>query len=169
MYRRSFDCHAIPRRFAALVSIAPQDFFPQTTPSFCLVSAPAHTHLPAKKQKARGAVPRCGQRHGQTRALVDSIFGGLWISMRSGLSPPGKRKSRCTHPPSGVSGAPAKHEALAKVDIHDMLCFAVRAPELEVISLCLRQHDLVGLLFADRADDPPVFHLQFTIFPRCWQ
>lgn len=71
VHGRGLNRTAEPRRFAALVPVAPQDAAPQFSPACCVITCPSHTDL-----RVSSGLPAIG------------------------LSPPGKQKDRNRQTPS---------------------------------------------------------------------
>ena len=76
--------------------------------------------------------------------------------MATGYHLRAKQKAGTDAPPHGKSSAPAYNEALATVDIHDVLCLAAPAPENQPTGFGLRVCFLVGRLLAVGTDIPSV-------------
>ena len=66
------------------------------------------------------------------------------------------KKAGTDAPPHGKSSAPAYNEALATVDIHDVLCLAAPAPENQPTGFGFGVRFLVGRLLAVGTDIPSV-------------
>lgn len=75
-----------------------------------------------------------------------------------------QNKNRYRRPQRWGSSAPANHRALATVNFHEMDCFAVSAPELEIIRHGVRSDRLAGLVSADRANCISILYGKFITF-----
>lgn len=75
-----------------------------------------------------------------------------------------QNKNRYRRPQRWGSSAPANHRALATVNFHEMDCFAVSAPELEIIRHSVRSDCLTGLVSADRANCISILYGKFITF-----
>lgn len=73
-----------------------------------------------------------------------------------------KNRHRC--PQRWGSSAPANHRALATVNFHEMDCFAVSAPKLEIVRHSVRSDCLAGLVSADRANCISILYGKFITF-----